>query len=759
MKKLNFLLIFLLSFCNIGFSSKQKLIPQPAEYSAESGTFTIPSSWTVESYLPKDVTVRLLDVLKHPFSLESNGNKPTLILEKDPSIEDEGYSLKITPQNVTIAASTEKGIFYGLQSLYQLSSLKIGNPDKESQEILCCTINDYPRFQHRGLMLDVTRYFIPKEEVKKIIDIASTLKFNNLHLHLTDDNGWRMEIKKYPKLTETGAWRVDREEIFPGRMNPVSADEPTPVGGFYTQDDLKEIVDYAGKRYINVIPEIEMPAHAAAAIASYPSFACPVVDKFVGVFPGIGGQDASIIMCAGNDKVLEFYRDVLDEVFEIFPSPYIHLGGDEANKSIWEVCELCNQRIKDENLKDFEDLQGWFMDQINSYVRSKGRTAMGWDEVTYGNPKEDMVIMGWQGDGGIAVKDARKSGRKFIMTPAKTLYLIRYQGPQWFEPYTYFGNNRLKDVYMYEPVGADWTPELKDQLIGIQGSLWTEFCSNPEDVEYLLFPRLVAVADGAWRPEGSADWEGFIEALDGFTPELESRGVNYARSMFNIQHEARPTGNGIEITLENERPDMDIYYFTDNQVENPVKYNGKINITKPTKISAVTYAEGTPKGLLLQLNLDFNKATGKTVTSLSPNNKLQHVLTNGLRGSNRQSDFEWAGWHKNDAEFVIDLGEIQEINNVSLGALGFTHTCVVIPENVELYGSNDGENFTLLSTTVLPQELIYAKEPTIYNIDLGNPDTNARYLKIKAKNPGVIPEGFAREGAGSWLYFDEVIVN
>ena len=755
MKKIIAIISVIALCCGILHSAKQPVIPQPAQYEISDGVFNVPKHWNVKSTLDHKTSEKLLKVLKHNFSLENAKSKEVidLYLKEDKTIAPEDYILKVEPSAVTIEAGTEKGFYYGLQSLYQLCYL---NGDENA--IPCCTITDSPRFAYRSLMLDPVRYFIPKEEVLKLIDLASALKFNNLHLHLTDDNGWRMEIKKYPKLTEVGAWRVDRPEVFPGRENARSADEPTPIGGYYTQDDLKEIVKYAADRYINVVPEIEMPAHAAAAIASYPELACPIVDKFVGVFPGIGGEDASIIMCGGNDKVYDFYCDVLDEVMDVFPSNYIHLGGDEADKSIWKNCPLCNERITVENLDGYEGLQAYFMDRINSYVRSKGRTAMGWDEVTYGDPKEEMVILGWQGDGGVAVRDSKKSGRKFILTPAKLLYLLRYQGPQWFEPYTYFGNNTLQDVYEYEPIKEDWTPELRDNLLGVQGSLWTEFCKNPGDVEYLLFPRLIAVSDLSWRPEGSADWSEFLIALDNYLPELEERGIIHSNSMYNIQHTVKPCGNGVVVDLECIRPDVDIIYTLRGEEKNPKKYTGPISLGNSNSLVAATYKDGKQMGQPLALNMEFNKATGKKVTSSNCNNTLEGVLTNGVRGSQKISDFEWAGWHDRDAEFVVDLGEIQPINNCKLGSLVASQICVALPSSVELYGSEDGESFYPLSTVTTPEEIIYTKLPTNHEIDFGNLDSNARYLKVIAKNPGNIPSGYARGGAKSWLYFDELTV-
>ena len=413
------------------------VIPQPKHIDYGEGSYMLAKGWTATKAMQR----------------------------KDPSLGKEAYKIDVTEKGVTISASTPQGFFYGQQTLSQMMNQTDGT------SLRCLTVSDEPRFSYRGLMLDVVRYFIPKDEILRIIDIAASLKINYLHLHLTDDNGWRIEIKKYPKLTSTGAWRVERNTYFPNRENPREG-EPTPVGGYYTQKEMRDIVAYAMKRHVNVVPEIEMPAHSVAAIASYPEMACPVVgNRFIGVLPGIGGKDASIIYCAGNERVYAFLQDILDEVMSIFPSEYIHIGGDEAEKSHWRACSLCQRRMEREGISDEEHLQGYFMDRIIRYLKSKGRKAMGWDEVTLGHPSEDIIIFGWQGFGQAAVKEARENGRPFILTPARKLYLIRYQGPQWFEPYTYFGNNTLYDIYSYEPVADDWTPEMKTLLRGIQGSL------------------------------------------------------------------------------------------------------------------------------------------------------------------------------------------------------------------------------------------------------------------------------------------------
>ncbi len=639
---------------------------------------------------------------------------------------------------------------YGVETLVQLAQAGNGS-------VTACTIDDYPRFGYRGMMLDVVRCYIKPEEIKRFIDVAARLKINNLHLHLTDDNGWRLQIKKYPRLTEVGAWRVARPDLFPGRLNARSADEPATEGGFYTQKEMRDIVKYAADRNINVIPEIEMPAHAAAAIASYPELACPVVDKFVGVFPGIGGKDASIILCAGKEETFEFIRNVLDEVMDIFPSPTIHLGGDEANKAMWEKCPLCNHRIAEEHLDGHEGLQAYLMDRVNHYVRSKGRTAMGWDEVTYGDPKEDMIIYGWQGDGGVAVRDSRRSGRKFIMTPAKSTYLIRYQGPQWFEPWTYFGNITLRDAYQFEPVGKDWDEALRSNLLGIQGSLWSEFCKTPADMQYQVFPRLIALADAAWRPEGSADWESFLPALDAFTRNLDDKGITYARSMYNLDHVVKGDGNALLASATCIRPDVEVRYSLD-EASLKTRIPDTVRIDRPCTLYAATFRGDEQLGKTLELKLDFNKATARPVLTSNCRNGLAYTLTNGLRASDRNSDFEWAGWWNETAEFTVDLGACQPVKDIKLGTLVHADICVAAPKQIHVYTSDNGTAFTLQRTVDVPAELIYHPKAKVVDIDCGGFDADARYVKFVAVNPGCIPDGLAREGAATWMYFDEISV-
>ncbi|MBD5193162.1 MAG: family 20 glycosylhydrolase [Bacteroidales bacterium] len=681
----------------------------------------------------------------------------------DSNATDETYGITVGRKGVTVTASTEAGFYYAAQTLAQI----LRQAASEGGKLRECTITDSPRFGYRGMMVDVARCYIPVENLRKLIDQASALKINNVHLHLTDDNGWRLEIKKYPRLTEIGAWRVDRPDKFPTRLNARSADEPALYGGFYTQQQMKELVNYAAERNVNIIPEIELPAHAAAAIASYPELTCQVDNEFIGPFPGIGGKDASIIICGGNDDAITFYKGVLDEVMDIFPSKMIHLGGDEANKSRWEKCPRCKARIDSLGLDGYEALQGWFMNQIADHVMANGRTPMGWDEATYGNPTKEMTIMGWQGTGKVAVEDARHSGRKFIMTPAQKLYLIRYQGPQWFEPFTYFGNNTLTDIYNYEPVADDWTPEMENQLQGIQGSLWSEFCSSPSDMEYLLFPRMLAVAERAWSPAGRHQWGEFIASSDNMLKEMGDKGINYATSMYNIQHDAQPDNIGnVTVTLTNERPDMDIRYILSNRGSNSENtdvatgtiYTAPLTIAPGTTVYAATYdKQGRQHGRMLSLPVVNHKGVGHNVTAKSTNGR-HAVLTNGVRGSSRNSDFEWAGWHNSDAEMTLDLGAPTAVNTVAVGTLVDPDLCVAAPAIIELYASNDGTDYTLIDTISYDPATYFRpgnnRLESTFNANLDS----ARYLRIRATNPGRIPDGMAREGTPTWIYFDEITV-
>ena len=633
---------------NTNLTRSISMVPRPAQMMPGSGNhlFSDQTVFAVENEEQAEIARGLITLFTRTagFTPKLNvGGEGNVRLLTDPSLKSEAYSLEVSPQEIVIKASDNKGFFYALQTIRQLLPPSIEREsllDKKLEwSIPVVIIQDEPRFGYRALLLDASRFFIPKENVLRIIDCMSMLKLNTLHFHLTDDNGWRVEIKKYPRLTEVGAWRVDHQDLpFPARRNPKKG-EPTPVGGFYTQEDIREMVAYAAERQVEIVPEIDMPAHSNAALTAYPRLACPTVKDYIGVLPGLGGRNSEIIYCAGNDSVFNFLQNVMDEIMELFPSRYIHIGGDEAQKTHWKKCPLCQARMKKENLANEEDLQGYFMKRISDYVRSKGREVIGWDELTNSSfLPEESIILGWQGFGQAALKAAEK-GHRFIMTPARIMYLIRYQGPQWFEPLTYFGNNTLKDVYDYEPVQKDWKPEYASLLMGVQACMWTEFCNKPEDVDYLLFPRLAALAEVAWTQPDKKDWALFLKGMDRYNEHLAEKGIVYARSMYNIQHKVTPENGVLQVKLECIRPDVEIRYTVDGSepTASSSLYTDSLTVTATQTIKSATFAQGEQMGQTLVLPIVWNKATGKPILGNKPNEKL---MTNGLRGSLKYTDFE-----------------------------------------------------------------------------------------------------------------------
>lgn len=685
------------------------------------------------------------------------GTEGDVCLELDKNLPEDAYEMQVSSGQIRVKASDSKGLFYGLQNLRLLLPPAIESStaqDTVEWTVPEMTVKDAPRFGYRGFMLDVSRYFLPKEELLRMIDCMALLKLNRLHLHLTDDNGWRLEIKKYPKLTEVGAWKVDRQHLpFPERRNPKRG-EPTTVGGYYTQADMKEIIAYAADRQIEIIPEIDIPAHSNAALASYPEYACPVVKDFIGVIPGLGGKNAEIIFCGGNEKTYEFLQDVLDEVIALFPSRYIHLGGDEATKTNWKKCPLCQARIREEHLADEEALQGYFMGRMSDYVRSKGKEVMGWDELTNSKLPEDAIIFGWQGFGNAALK-AAEQGHRFVMTPARVAYLIRYQGPQWFEPLTYFGNNTLKGLFDYEPVQEGWKPEYEKLLMGVQASMWTEFCNKPEDVFYLVFPRLAALAEIAWVPKNQKDWNVFLKGLDNYTAHLEQKDVVYARSMFNIQHRIIPNDNGaLTLTLECERPDVDIHYTLDGTEPTATspRYTQALTLKENVTVKAATFAGNEQQGKTLILPVEWNKATAKPLVNAASG---MEVLVNGLRGSLKQTDFEW---YTGAMSVTVDLQQPEDIRSCTAGCITNYGMAVHKPKSMTVELSDDNLHFKEAGKLTFTDDEIFREGNFIEDLRIDVDHARARYIRFTFEAPSNCPADHVRPGQPSRVYLDELII-
>lgn len=678
----------------------------------------------------------------------------------------EYYELKITRQQVRLSAATGAGMFRGMQTLFQVfpSEIVRHNPPMLYKEIQLreLQIKDYPRYSYRGMHLDVSRHFFPKEFVKKYIDLIAMYKMNTFHWHLTDDNGWRIEIKKYPKLTETGAWRVDHEDI-PWRDRPLQKPgEKATYGGFYTQQDIREIVQYAADRYITVIPEIEMPAHSIEVLAAYPSLSC-TGGPFT-VPPGTYWPN-SAIYCAGNDSVFTFLENVLSEVIELFPSKYIHIGGDEADKASWKQCPKCQARMKTENLRDEKELQSYFIKRIEKFIVSKNRKVIGWDEILEGGLAPEATVMSWRGvEGGIA---AARQGHDAIMTPGTHCYFDYYQADPATEPEAIGGFLSLKKVYSYEPTPAELTPREAKHILGAQGNLWTEFIATPEKAEYMAVPRMIALAEVTWTPSKNRDWPDFQARLAEQFVRLTKMKVNFCKGSYKVDVSTRfdPKTNAVNLILKSEQYKAEIRYTLDGNdvTEKSPLYSGPVKITGNGYVKAAVFENGKLQEKATDMPLIFHKAIGKKVRynieySYRYPASGNGSMTDGLRGSTNLRDGFWQGYSGKNLDLIIDLGKEMPVNSVQANFLQNQKSWIFLPEAVEYSLSSDGKkyhSFNEVLHTVSQKEEKAIIQP--FNFQFRE-NTKARYIHVKAKNIGKCPSWHEGAGEDCWIFADEIVV-
>ncbi|HXH60654.1 MAG TPA: beta-N-acetylhexosaminidase [Fimbriimonadaceae bacterium] len=513
------------------FGLSYAVIPRPVQIEPRDGQFPVrditkifaePGLENEASYLSdhlggmKVVVAKSADPIAGSILLTTQGSDQTL--------NREGYVLDVTGRSVKLSSPKKAGVFRGIQTILQL--LQPG--DGGATVVPAVHVRDYPRFQWRGMHLDVARHFFPVDAIKQYIDTLAFFKMNVFHWHLTDDQGWRIEIKKYPKLTEVSSWR-DETLGRPGTNRP---GDGIKYGGFYTQDEIREIVDYAAKRHVTVVPEIEMPGHSVEVLAAYPDLACDTPDNLLAREKGENPFAVSTtwgvkpdILCGGKDASLKFMEDVLDEVLDLFPSPFIHIGGDEAPKNRWKQCPTCQKRIADLGLKDEDELQSWFTQQIDNYLTSKGRRLVGWDEILQGGIADNATVMSWRGvNGGIA---AARSGHDAVMTPNGYCYLDYYQSKQQGEPEAIGGLIDLAKAYSYEPVPAALSPDEAKHILGVQGNVWTEYIADVQQMEYMAWPRGAAIAEIGWTPPDLKDFNDFSARWDAVSHCLTEMGVNF----------------------------------------------------------------------------------------------------------------------------------------------------------------------------------------------------------------------------------------
>jgi hexosaminidase len=598
------LVFFVLSFPALAQSFH--IIPEPQEQIAGKGSFKLSTNATIvhnhkdlqflAGYLKDMVKASTKVELRSQLNGTAQQGKINLLLDPRSNGGKEGYQLHVSEGSVTIKAPTARGVFYGVQTLLQLI------PTNGSMNIPSVSVKDSPRFPWRGLMLDVSRHFFTIDQVKRMIDQMVLYKFNLLHLHLTDDQGWRMEIKQLPELTSVGAWRVPRTGLWWERDCPKEGEAAT-YGGFYTQQELKDLINYASARFVDVLPEIDVPGHSLAAIAAYPYLSSTGMNYKVN--PGCKFYTIEDnALCVGKESTFEFLDKVFTEVAKVFPFEYIHIGGDECFKGFWEKCADCQKRMKDNGLRNANELQSYFIKRLEKMLEQKGKKLMGWDEILEGGLAPKASVMSWRGmSGGIT---AAKENHHVVMSPTNYAYLDLYQGDPAIEPPTY-SMLRFKTVYEFEPVPDGVDPAM---ILGGQGNLWTESVPTFRQAEYMLWPRSFALSEVLWSSKSSRNWNRFVEKTEAHFARLDRADINYARSFFDaiVIPSKNPQGQ-LQIKLETEIDALDMYYTFDNTY--PDHYSAKYKKGELLQIPAdadhfraITYRNGKPAGRILTLSLD-----------------------------------------------------------------------------------------------------------------------------------------------------------
>ena len=742
------------------------IIPKPAKIMVKGGVFQFSKNtkFVVNSPAQKEIATALIKKFKTAagWKLQFASNKPTsnyIQFKVNEKLNKEAYKLEVSVKGVVITAKENAGFIYALESIRQLLPTAVESKSVVSNvkwEIPTVTIADEPRFQYRGLMLDLSRHFFDKSYVLETIDRLAMLKMNVLHLHLVDDQGWRIEIKKYPKLTEVGAWRVDQENVSWNGRNTVNPDEKGTFGGFLTQEELKEIVKYGQSKNIEIVPEIEMPAHVSAAIAAYPELSC--FNQHIGV-PSGGVWPITDIYCAGKESTFEFLQNVLDEVMEIFPSKYIHIGGDEATKTNWEKCSNCQKRMQEEGLKNVHELQSYFVKRMEKYINSKGRKLIGWDEILEGGLAPEATVMSWRGtDGGV---QAAKQGHDVVMTPGTHCYFDHYQGPQNEEPLAIGGYTPISKVYEFDPIVPTMNPEEAKHVLGGQANLWSEYIPTKKQSEYMIFPRIAALAEALWSPKESRNWIGFTNRLPSLFQRYDYLGINYAKSAYLVTStfSSDLDKKTVKVALKNEFPNTDIRYVLGdkNISDNAIKYGDSLVIKETTILKASLFEKDKPVGEILMDTIQFHKGVGsklnfKTLYDDNYKGDSPLSLVNVLRGTKNFHDGQWQAWLVKDMEVVVDLEKIQSISQVAVGTLEDQGSGIFFPIGIKVLVSVDGINYQEAGQVLRPFAINLNSDLKDFKINFKS--VNTRFVKVIGTNLKKSPKG-----ESSWLFIDEILIN
>lgn len=692
------------------------------------------------------------------YTTTDSKTKKSIVLRLDLKQADaEAYRIVVNPQQIIVSAASENGIFYGIQTLRK----SIPSEKSTTVEFPAATVNDAPRFPYRGMHLDVARHFFSVDEVKTYIDILALHNVNTFHWHLTDDQGWRIEIKKYPLLTEIGSKRT---ETVIGRNTGVY--DGIPYGGFYTQDECREIVAYAADRYINIIPEIDMPGHMLGALEAYPELGCTGGPYKVWRIWGISED----VLCVGNDKTLKFIEDVLTELIDIFPSKYIHIGGDECPKTSWKKCPKCQARITslglvtDEHHTAEERLQSYFMAYAEKLLNDKGRKIIGWDEILEGGIAPNATVMSWRSmEGGI---EAAKLHHDVIMTPNSHLYFDHYQSIDTeLEPYAIGGYSSVRKVYEWDPVPASLTDEEKKHILGAQANVWTEYIATFKHVQYMILPRLAALCEVQWSKPEQKNYSNFVKRIPNLIGIYKLNNYNYARHLFDVSADFSSNSNDGTVDVKLLTLDKAPIHFTlDGSEPTPSSavYSDILKIKENAQLRAVVF-RGQEASRILNDEIWFSKATLKPIKALQPLNEKYMfngiaTLVDGLHGNKNYKTGRWIAVYGNDMNALIDLEKSTTIQEVAISVCVDKGAWVFDARSLSIETSIDGVTYNRVAMENYPPMKKDDANGVIAH-KLSFSPVEARYVKVMIGSEQLLPDWHSGKGSKGFLFVDEITIN
>ena len=726
MKKVFCIVAYTLITVTLFSQSFISIIPQPQQLEMRKGSFILQDARLVMPVeaKAKKIAQFFADAVKQQTGislLATKSSSYTINFSYKKSITNtEGYEIDIQPQTILVQANNDKGLFWAVQTLRQLIPMEMSSV----VEVPCLQIKDAPQYAWRSNMLDVSRHFFSVEFLKKHIDLLSLYKFNTFHWHLTDDQGWRIAIKKYPKLTSVGAWRTEADG--------------SSHGGFYTQEQIKEVVSYAQQRNITIIPEIEMPGHTMAAIVAYPELSCRKKQLEVASYFGVIND----VYCAGQERTYQFCQDVLAEVLALFPSKYIHIGGDEVPKFRWQQCPVCQQKIKTQGLKDEHELQSYFIKRIQKFLQSKGRVLIGWDEIMEGGADKNAIIEVWRGQE--KAKEAIANGNSII----QTLYL---DGPP--------ASLTLQKSFAFDPLIAGDNKK----VLGADCPLWTEWVTE-YNAEYMLYPRVQAFAERLWNDK--TNYPDFRKRLRRHYERMDKMQVMFGaedKNLLATQLKYLPEEKQWRLYAETGLDEIQIFYSLNDESPSEHSFADSLSISSPENINLVPMRKGKQALAVLQYIIMDHKALGKKVNfkeAYHENYKKigDYGLTDGIKGSLNFGDGTWMGWSGNNLDMVVDMDSSVSIQYLQLNCLQQTQSWILLPKKVEFFISDDGENWKQLTTQThnIPDEDF---KPQVHEFSYRIPIAmKARYIRAVATNYGKLPAWHNGAGGDAWIFSDELIV-